>query len=131
MPEVNLGVIPDLGGNQRLPRIVGVGRAKELILTGRRISALEAERIGLVNKVVPLEDLQNTAKAWAEEIINNRRLAVGLAKRNIDTSFGLSISEGLESIGTIQSLLISGQDLGEEFSARVEKRKADYKKKSR
>lgn len=126
IPEVNLGVIPDLGGNQRLPRIVGVGRAKELILTGKKISAPDAERIGLVNKVVPLEDLRNTAKAWAEEIINNRRLAVGLAKRNIDTSFGLSVSEGLESIGAIQSLLI----FHEEFKARVEKRKANYKKKS-
>lgn len=119
IPEVNLGVIPDLGGNQRLPRIVGVGRAKELILTGKKISALEAERIGLVNKVVPLEDLQDTAKAWAEEIMSNRLLAVGLAKRNIDTSFGLSISEGLESIGTIQSLLL----FHEEFKARVEKRR--------
>lgn len=126
IPEVNLGVIPDLGGNQRLPRIVGVGRAKELILTGKTISALEAERIGLVNKVVPLEDLQNTAKAWAEEIINNRPLAVGLAKRNIDTSFGLSISEGLESVGAVQSLLV----FHKEFKAAVEKRKANYKKKS-
>lgn len=126
IPEVNLGVIPDLGGNQRLPRIVGVGRAKELILTGKKISALDAERIGLVNKVVSLEDLQNTAKAWAEEIINNGPLAVGLAKRNIDTSFGLSISEGLESIGAMQSLLIFRED----FKGRVEKRKANYKKKS-
>jgi enoyl-CoA hydratase len=126
IPEVNLGVIPDLGGNQRLPRIVGVGRAKELILTGKTISALAAERIGLVNKVVPLEDLQSTAKAWAEEIINNRPLAVGLAKRNIDTSFGLSISEGLESVGAIQSLLI----FHDEFKARLGKRKANYKKKS-
>ena len=126
IPEVNLGVIPDLGGNQRLPRIVGVGRAKELILTGKTISALDAERISLVNKVVPLEDLQNTAKAWAEEIINNRPLAVGLAKRNIDTSFGLSISDGFESVGAIQSLLI----FHEEFKAAVEKRKANYKKES-
>jgi enoyl-CoA hydratase/carnithine racemase len=126
IPEVKLGVIPDLGGNQRLPRIVGVGRAKELILTGKTISALDAERIGLVNKVVPLEGLQSTAKAWAEEIINNRPLAVGLAKKNIDTSFGLSISEGLESVGAIQSLLI----FHEEFKAAVEKRKANYKKKS-
>ncbi len=126
IPEVNLGVIPDLGGNQRLPRIVGVGRAKELILTGKTISALDAERISLVNKVVPLEDLQSTAKAWAEEIINNRPLAVGLAKRNVDTSFGLSISEGLESVGAIQSLLI----FHDEFKARVRKRKENYKKKS-
>ncbi len=129
IPEVSLGVIPDLGGNQRLPRIVGVGRAKELILTGKTISALDAEHIGLVNKVVPLEDLQNTARTWAEDIINNGPLAVGLAKRNIDTSFGLSISEGIESAGITQSLLISSHDFQEGVRARKEKRKANFKKK--
>jgi len=129
IPEVSLGVIPDLGGNQRLPRIVGVGRAKELILTGKTISALDAERIGLVNKVVPLEGLQNTARAWAEDIISNGPLAVGLAKRNIDTSFGLSIAEGIESAGITQSLLISSHDFQEGVRARKGKRKANFKKK--
>ncbi len=129
MPEVSIGIIPDLGGNQRLPRIVGVGRAKELILTGKTITALDAERIGLVNKVVPLEELQNTARTWAEEIISNGPLAVGLAKRNIDASFGLSASEGLESVGIIQSSLISSYDFQEGVKARVEKRKANFKKK--
>ena len=129
IPEVSLGVIPDLGGNQRLPRIVGVGRAKELILTGKTISALDAERIGLVNKVVPLEDLQNTARTWAEDIISNGPLAVGLAKRNIDTSFGLSIAEGIESAGITQSLLISSHDFQEGVRARKGKRKANFKKK--
>ena len=108
IPEVSLGIIPDLGGSHRLSRIVGVGRAKELILTGRMISAQEAERIGLVNKVVPPEQLQDTATAWAEEIMKNGLAAVGLAKRAIDMSFSLSPSEGLELAGIIQSLLISG-----------------------
>lgn len=129
MPEVSVGVIPDLGGSQRLPRIVGVGRAKELILTGKTISALDAEHIGLVNKVVPLTDLQNTARTWAEDIVSNGPLAVGLAKRNIDTSFGLSISEGLESTGIAQSPLISSYDFQEGVKARTEKRKANFKKK--
>ena len=129
LPEVSIGVVPDLGGSQRLPRIVGVGRAKELILTGKAISALDAEHIGLVNKVVPLEDLQDTAIAWARDIINNRQLAVGLAKRNIDTSFGLSVSEGLESAGVIQSLLMFGQDSEKEFNARVGKRQANIRQK--
>jgi len=129
IPEVNVGIIPDLGGNQRLPRIVGMARAKELILTGKTISALDAERIGLVNKVVLLEDLQNTARVWAEDILSNGPLAVGLAKRNIDTSFGLSVSEGLELAGVTQSLLISSYDFQEGIKARVEKRKANFKKK--
>jgi enoyl-CoA hydratase/carnithine racemase len=129
IPEVNVGIIPDLGGSQRLPKIIGVGRAKELILTGKTISALDAERIGLVNKVVPLEDLQNTARAWAEDIISNGPLAVGLAKRNIDTSFGLSISEGLEAAGITQSLLISSYDFQEGVKARAGKRKANFKKR--
>jgi Enoyl-CoA hydratase/carnithine racemase len=129
IPEVSVGVIPDLGGSQRLPRIIGVGRAKELILTGKTISALDAEHIGLVNKVVPVEELQNTAKAWAEEIIGNGPLAVGLAKRNIDTSFGLSVSEGLESAGIAQSPLISSYDFQEGVKARMGKRKANFKKK--
>jgi len=109
IPEVSLGIIPDLGGSHRLSRIVGAGRAKELILTGRMISAQEAERFGLVNKVVPPEQLQDTATAWAEEIMKNGPAAVGLAKRAVDMSFSLSSAEGLELAGIIQSLLISGE----------------------
>jgi len=114
IPEVSLGIIPDLGGSHRLSRIVGLGRAKELILTGRMISAPEAERIGLVNKVVPPEQLRDTATAWAEEIMRNGLAAVGLAKRTVDMSFSLSSSEGLELAGIIQSLLISGESSREE-----------------
>jgi len=114
IPEVSLGIIPDLGGSHRLSRIVGVGRAKELILTGRMISAQEAERIGLVNKVVPPEQLRDTATAWAEEIMRNGLAAVGLAKRAVDMSFPLSSSAGLELAGIIQSLLISGESFREE-----------------
>ena len=110
IPEVNLGIIPDLGGSHRLSRIVGIGRAKELILTGKMISASEAERIGLINKVVPLEQLRDTARAWAEDIVNKRQLAVGLAKRTIDLNFSLSTPEGLELAGIMQSLLVSGEN---------------------
>jgi len=124
LPEVTLGVIPDLGGNQRLPRIVGLGRAKELILTGRSITAHEAERIGLVNRVVPLEELRSAARSLAEEIIANRPLAVGMAKRNIDECFGLSVYEGLETVSDIQSLLLFGPGSREAFEAMVERRRA-------
>ncbi|MBL7209534.1 MAG: enoyl-CoA hydratase/isomerase family protein [Dehalococcoidia bacterium] len=118
IPEVDLGLVPDLGGSQRLPRVVGVGRAKELILTGKTISAAEAERIGLVNKVVPLEELQETGRAWAEEIMSNEPVAVGLAKRNIDMSFGQSLADGLESAAIAQSILLTGDD----FRRRIEQK---------
>lgn len=123
IPEVTLGLIPDLGGSHRLSRIVGTGRAKELILTGKMISALEAERIGLINKVVPVEQLRDTARAWAEAIMKNEPSAVGLAKKAIDMNFSLSTSEGLELAGLVQSLLISG----ESFRQGIEKRGAQPK----
>lgn len=122
IPEVSLGIIPDLGGVHRLSRIVGVGRAKELILTGRMISAQEAEHIGLVNRVVPPEQLRDTATAWAEEIMNNGLPAVGLAKRAVDMSFSLSSAEGLELAGIVQSLLIS-ESLKEEGKQKDAQRK--------
>lgn len=118
IPEVDLGLVPDLGGSQRLPRVVGVGRAKELILTGKTISAMEAERIGLVNKVVPLEELHKTGRDWAEEIMSNEPMAVGLAKRNIDMSFGQSVADGLESAAIAQSIVLTGED----FRKRIEER---------
>lgn len=123
IPEVTLGLIPDLGGSHRLSRIVGTGRAKELILTGKMISALEAERIGLINKVVPVEQLRDTARAWAEAIMKNEPSAVGLAKKAIDMNFSLSTSEGLELAGIVQSLLVSG----ESFRQGIEKRGAQPK----
>jgi len=123
IPEVTLGIIPDLGGSHRLSRIVGTGRAKELILTGKMISALEAERIGLINKVVPVEQLRDTARAWAETIMKNGSLAVGLAKKAIDMNFSLSTPEGLELAGIVQSLLVSG----ESFRQGIDKRGAQPK----
>jgi len=118
IPEVTLGIIPDLGGSNRLSRIVGTGRAKEIILTGRMISAAEAERIGLINKAVPIEQLRDTARAWAEEIMKNRPLAVGLAKRAIDMNFSLGTSEGLELAGIVQSLLIFGENFRQGITER-------------
>jgi len=119
IPEVDLGLVPDLGGSQRLPRIVGLARAKELILTGKTISATEAERIGLVNKVVPLEELDKTGKDWAEEVMSNEPMAVGLAKRNIDMSFGQSVAHGLELAAMAQSHLLTGDDFRKRIEAKV------------
>lgn len=121
IPEVNLGLVPDDGGSQRLPRIVGLGRAKELILTGKTIDAAKAERWGLVNEVVKPQDLESTGIAWAREILGNSMVAVGLAKRNIDLSFSQSLYDGLEGAGLAQSLAFS--DPG--FLKRIEQRFAD------
>ena len=86
MPEVRLAVLPGSGGTQRLPRIVGPARAKELILTGRIIGADEAERIGLVNEVVPAGEARARADAVADEIAARGPLAVREAKRLIDAA---------------------------------------------
>jgi enoyl-CoA hydratase/carnithine racemase len=118
LPEVNMGIVPDGGGSQRLPRIVGVGRAKEIILTGKTIDAQKADKWGLVNEIVPPQDLEKTGIAWAKEIMNNGLIGVGLSKRNVDMSMNMSISDGLECAGMAQSLAFS--DPG--FLKRIERR---------
>jgi enoyl-CoA hydratase len=87
IPEVQVGIVPDMGGTQRLPRTVGIGRAKELIYTARRIDAAEALRIGLVNAVSPAGELQARGAELAGEIAANAPLAVQAAKRSIDGTY--------------------------------------------
>jgi len=118
IPEVNMGMVPDGGGSQRLSRVIGLGRAKELILTGRTIGAEKAERWGLVNEIVKVEDLEKTGIAWAKEIMANGMVSVGLAKRNIDMSYNMSIHDALECAGMAQSLAMSDPS----FIKRVEQR---------
>ena len=86
LPEVKFGIIPDVGGSTRLPAVVGLGRAKELIMTARTIDAAEAERIGLVNRVVAPEELEQATQALVDELLANSHIAVGRAKRVIDAS---------------------------------------------
>ena len=121
IPEVNMGMVPDGGGSQRLPRVIGVGRAKELILTGKTINADKAERWGLVNEIVKHEELQATGVAWAKEIMSNGMVSVGLAKRNVDMSYNMSIHDALECAGMAQSLAMSDPN----FIKRVEQRFMD------
>jgi enoyl-CoA hydratase/carnithine racemase len=118
IPEVNMGMVPDGGGSQRLPRVVGVGRAKELILTGKTINAQKAELWGLVNEIVPPEKLEQTGIAWAKEIMANGMISVGLAKRNVDMSYNMSMHDALECAGMAQSLAFSDPN----FIKRVEQR---------
>ena len=95
-PEILLGIIPGAGGTQRLPRLVGPARAKEIIVSGRQVPAEEALRIGLVDRVVPADEVQEAAIAWAAELAAGPVVAQGLAKRAIDRGLDVSLGSGLE-----------------------------------
>jgi enoyl-CoA hydratase/carnithine racemase len=96
LPEVRFGIIPDVGGSTRLPAVVGLGRAKELIMTARLIDAAEAERIGLVNRVVAPERLHDATDELVEELLANSPIAVGRVKRVIDASARPALAHTLE-----------------------------------
>jgi enoyl-CoA hydratase/carnithine racemase len=96
LPEVRFGIIPDVGGSTRLPAVVGLGRAKELIMTARSIDAAEAERIGLVNRVVAAQELEAATEALVAELLANSPTAVGRAKRVIDASARPALAQTLE-----------------------------------
>jgi enoyl-CoA hydratase/carnithine racemase len=96
LPETRLGLVPDVGGSSRLPQVVGLGRAKELIMTGRTIGAAEAERIGLANRVAPAERLDAVTQALVDELLAAAPVAVGLAKRLLDASARPALSTTLE-----------------------------------
>jgi enoyl-CoA hydratase/carnithine racemase len=96
LPEVKFGIIPDVGGSTRLPAVVGLGRAKELIMTAKLIGAEEAERIGLVNRVVAAEQLEEATQELVDELLANGPIAVGRAKRVIDASARPALAQTLE-----------------------------------
>jgi enoyl-CoA hydratase/carnithine racemase len=96
LPEVRLGLIPDVGGSTRLPAVVGLGRAKEMIMTARLIGAEEALQIGLVNRVAAPEQLQETTQQLVDELLANAPVAVGRAKRVIDASARPALAQTLE-----------------------------------
>lgn len=107
LPEVRFGIIPDVGGSTRLPAVVGLGRAKELIMTGRTIDAEEAERIGLVNRVVAPEELDEATKALTSELLANSHVAVGRAKRVIDASARPALAQTLEMEVSVQEYCVA------------------------
>lgn len=127
VPEVKLGIFPGFGGTQRLTKIVGKGRAAELIFTGKMISAKEAVSIGLVNKVVPLEDLIREADAMAQEIAKNGPIGVGLAKSAINRALETGLEDGLAYERELVSLTFSTEDKEEGMKAFLEKREANFK----
>jgi len=121
-PEVALGIIPAAGGTQRLPRLVGLGRAKDLVLTGRTIDAPEAERIGLVNRVVPDDRVLDAAKALARQILAHGALAVRLAKLNLNNSARTGQDSGLLLEQVSQAVLFDSEEKRRRMTEFLEKR---------
>jgi len=126
-PEVNLGVIPGWGGTQRLPRLVGLGRAAEIILTGDPIGAEEAHRIGLLNRVVEPEELMPTCEAIASKIAGRGPLAVRLALDACQRGLEGSLAEGLALEADAFGLAASTADWREGTGAFLEKRAASFR----
>jgi enoyl-CoA hydratase len=126
-PEINIGIIPGAGGTQRLPRAVGKSRAMEWVLTGKFISAREAEVRGLVSRVVPVELYLEEAKALAREIAAKPPVAVRFAKEAVNKVYELPLGEGLDYESRLFYMLFSTEDQKEGMSAFVEKRKAVWK----
>ncbi|MDP3937125.1 MAG: enoyl-CoA hydratase/isomerase family protein [Deltaproteobacteria bacterium] len=122
LPEVRVGLIPDVGGTTRLLRTVGPAWAKEIILTGRLLTAGESHTIGLVNHVVDAADLLPRSRRLLSEIARNAPLAVGLAKRLIDRAQGLDKKSGMELEALAQSTLLTTEDFREGATALMERR---------
>lgn len=125
-PEINLGIIPGGGGTQRLQRLIGVSRAKELIFTGDIIRADEADRIGLVNRVVGMDELLPTAKEIAAKIASKSSAALKLAKQAINKGMQMSLQDGLDYEYEMYALALSLADKVEGVSAFLEKRKPKF-----
>jgi enoyl-CoA hydratase len=128
-PEVNLGIIPGSGGTQRLTHVLGKHRAMELILTGDMLNAAEAERLGLVNRVVPGELCLEEAKNIAKKIAAKPQLAIKAAKEAVLKSANSSLDEGLEFERKSFYLLFASEDRTEGMKAFLEKRKPEFKGK--
>lgn len=128
-PEVNLGIIPGDGATQRLPRLVGYGRAMEMVLTGGMIDAEEAYRIGLVNKVVPLENLMEEVKKLANLLASKPPLALQYAKEAVNRSLEVGIYEGMAHESYLHALACASEDKKEGVAAFLEKRKPQFKGK--
>ena len=120
--EINIGIIPGGGGTQRLPRLIGVCRAKELIYTGDIIRAEEAERLGLVNRVVPMDELMPAAKELAKKIAAKSAAALKLAKTAINRGMQTNLESGLKYEYELYSLSLSLEDKSEGVNAFLEKR---------
>jgi enoyl-CoA hydratase len=127
LPEVKLGIIPGYGGTLRLPRIVGKGRALELILSAEMIDAQEARRIGLANRVVPQDQLMDETRKLMQTILRNGPVALALAIECTTRGMEMALDDGLALESNLFGLLAATDDMREGMSAFLEKRRAEFK----
>ncbi|SPF52406.1 3-hydroxypropionyl-coenzyme A dehydratase [Candidatus Sulfopaludibacter sp. SbA4] len=125
-PEVKLGIIPGYGGTQRLPRLVGRGRALEVLLSGEPLTAAEAHRIGLVNAIVPQNELLSYSRAWLQKVIANAPVAVGLVLEAVDVGLDSSLDAGLRFEASAFAAAVATEDSREGTRAFLEKRKPAF-----
>jgi enoyl-CoA hydratase/carnithine racemase len=126
LPEVGLGIIPGGGGTVRLPRAIGVARAKDLILTGRRVGAAEALALGLVSRVAPAGRVREAALALADEVARNAPVSLRQAKRAVDGAFHLPLEEALAFENRMYQDCLGTRDRVEALRAFAEKRRPDF-----
>lgn len=126
LPETRVGLVPDVGGSSRLPALVGLGRAKELVMTSKLVDGAEAERIGLVNRVAPADELEAATEQLAAELLACAPLAIGLAKRIMDGAARPTLAVSLEQEVTAQELCVRSADFAEGVAAVAEKRQPSF-----
>ena len=129
LPEISLGIIPGGGGTQRLPRLVGLSAAAEMILLGKTVKADRAENLSLVNKVVPLDDLERESRELANTLIKMPAVALRAAKTAMRKGLGLSLKDGLQMEQDLFCMLFGTQDQKEGMAAFMEKRKPVFRGK--
>jgi enoyl-CoA hydratase len=122
-----LGIIPGGGGTQRLPQLIGLGRAKELLYTGDLVDARDAERMGLVNRVVPLEQLREEVMTLAKKISEKSPVTIRLLKKVANKGFHESLRSGLEYETLIETICFATEDHSEGLEAFLQKRKPTFK----
>jgi len=124
--ETRIGLIPDVGGSSRLPAVVGLGRAKEMIMTSKIVGAEEAERIGLVNRVAPAGELDAATDRLVSELLACAPVAVGLAKRVMDSAAKPALAVTLEQEVAAQQICAQSADFAEGARALAEKRQPEF-----
>lgn len=127
LPETGLGIMPGAGGTQRLPRIIGVRRAKEMILTGKMITADEAVGLGLATAAVPAGELLAEARKLAEKIVKKAPVAIGIAKRSVNQSMYTDLATGINTESVMCAMLLETKDAREGITAFLEKRAPEFK----
>lgn len=129
LPEVKLGMIPGYGGTQRLARLIGKGKALELLLTGRTFTAAEALSLGIVNQSVELQDLMKVTREIADQILENSQIAVSQVLQSVERGLDMTMDQALALETILDSISISSEEQREGVKAFLEKRKPNFRKK--